>query len=101
MTGPTSQVMNIEPVADKVRAFGWNVIEIADGNNMAQICAALDRLPERDCAKRSKPTFIVSNTVKGKGVSFMEDNYKWHGGGISEEDLKKALAEVNAMRKGK
>ncbi|MGL6199333.1 MAG: transketolase [Lachnospiraceae bacterium] len=101
MTGQTSHVMNIDPVADKIRAFGWNVIEIADGNNMAQVCAALEQLPERDCTKRSKPTFIVSNTVKGKGVSFMEDNYKWHGGGISEEDLKKALAEINAMRKGR
>ena len=58
MTGTTEHVMNIDPVADKVRAFGWEVIEIEDGNDMAQVCAALDHLPERDYAKRAKPTFI-------------------------------------------
>ncbi|WHH57169.1 transketolase [Petroclostridium sp. X23] len=100
MTGTTEQVMDIDPVADKVKAFGWNVIEIENGNDMAQVCAVLDQLPERDCKKLSKPTFIISNTVKGKGVSFMEGNCKWHGGGISEEDLKVALADVAQMRKG-
>ena len=99
MTGTTEHVMNIDPVADKVRAFGWEVIEIEDGNDMAQVCAALDHLPERDYAKRAKPTFIISNTVKGKGVSFMEGNHKWHGGGIGEEDLKTALADVAKRRK--
>jgi transketolase len=99
MTGPTSSVMNIDPVADKVKAFGWNVIEIEDGNDMAQVCAALDQLPERDCKKLDKPTFIISNTVKGKGVSFMEGDCKWHGGGIGEDDLKVALADVAKMRK--
>jgi len=99
MTGPTKEVMNIDPVAEKVRAFGWNAIEIGDGNDMSQICAALDRLPERDCRKRAAPTFVVSNTVKGKGVSFMEGNSKWHGGGIGDADLKVALADVAKMRK--
>lgn len=99
MTGNTRQIMNIDPVADKVKAFGWNVIEIEDGNDMAQVCAALDQLPPLDCAKEAKPTFIISNTVKGKGVSFMEGNHKWHGGGIGDEDLKIALADVAKMRK--
>ena len=99
MTGPTEQIMNIDPVADKVRAFGWNVINIEDANDMAQVCAALEQLPERDYEKRSAPTFIISNTVKGKGVSFMEGNHKWHGGGIGDEDLKIALADVAKMRK--
>lgn len=58
------------------RAFGWNVIEIEDGNDMAQVCAALDQLPELDYTKEAAPTFIISNTVKGKGVSFMEGNHK-------------------------
>ncbi len=100
MTGNTREIMNIDPVDEKVRAFGWNVIEIEDGNDMGQVCAALDKLPERDCAKLAKPTFIISNTVKGKGVSFMENNHKWHGGGIGEDDLKRALADVEKMRKG-
>ncbi len=99
MTGTTESVMDLGSVKDKVSAFGWNVIEIEDGNDMAQVCAALDQLPERDCEKRDKPTFIISNTVKGKGVSFMEGNHKWHGGGIGEEDLKIALADVAKMRK--
>jgi transketolase len=98
MTGTTEQVMNIEPVSDKVKAFGWNLIEIADGNDMEQVCAALNRLPERDCKKHAAPTFIISNTVKGKGVSFMEGNHKWHGGGISEADLNIALADVSNGR---
>ena len=59
----------------------------------------LEQLPERDYEKRSAPTFIISNTVKGKGVSFMEGNHKWHGGGIGDEDLKIALADVAKMRK--
>ena len=99
MTGNTRQIMNIDPVADKVRAFGWDVIEIEDGNDMAQVCAALDTLPPLDYAKEARPTFIISNTVKGKGVSFMEGNHKWHGGGIGDEDLKTALADVAKMRK--
>jgi len=99
MTGNTKDIMNIDPVADKVRAFGWNVIEIPDGNNMADVCAALDQLPERDYTKYDAPTFIISNTIKGKGVSFMEGNHKWHGGGISKEDLDIALADVAKMRK--
>ena len=65
----------------------------------ARYCAALEQLPERDYEKRSAPTFIISNTVKGKGVSFMEGNHKWHGGGIGDEDLKIALADVAKMRK--
>ena len=99
MTGNTREIMNIDPVADKVKAFGWNVIEIEDGNDMAQVCAALEKLPERDYMKLAKPTFIISNTVKGKGVSFMEGNHKWHGGGIGDEDLAIALADVAKMRK--
>ena len=99
MTGNTKDIMNIDPVADKVKAFGWNVIEIEDGNDIAQVCAALDQLPERDYAKQAQPTFIISNTIKGKGVSFMEGNHKWHGGGISKEDLEIALADVAKMRK--
>ncbi len=100
MTGDTKDIMNIDPVDEKVKAFGWNVIEIEDGNDMAQVCAALDKLPERDCEKLAKPTFIISNTIKGTGMSLMENNHKWHGGGIGKEDLKRALDDVAKMRKG-
>lgn len=95
MTGTTAHCMNIDPVDEKVRAFGWNVIEIEDGNDMAQVCAAFEKLPERSLEK-GKPTFIIANTIKGKDVDFMENQHKWHGGGIGEEDLKRALASVDA-----
>ena len=98
MTGHTRDVMNIDPVKDKVEAFGWNVIEVEDGNDVKQCLEALNKIPERDYAKRSKPTFIINNTVKGKGVDFMEDNYKWHGGGIAKEQLDEALADVEKNR---
>ena len=99
MTGRTCDVLSIDPIADKVKAFGWNVLEIEDGNDMAQVMKAMEKLPPRDYQTLAKPTFIVSNTVKGKGVSFMEGNYKWHGGGISADDLKIAIADIESMRK--
>ncbi len=99
MTGNTEEIMALGDIAAKVSAFGWNPIVIDDGNDMAQVCAALDKLPPLDYSKKAKPTFIISNTVKGKGVSFMENNHKWHGGGISEDDLKIALADIAKMRK--
>lgn len=99
MTGRTCDVLSIDPIADKVKAFGWNVLEIEDGNDMAQVMKAMEKLPPRDYQTLAKPTFIVSNTVKGKGVSFMEGNYKWHGGGISADDLKIAFADIESMRK--
>ena len=94
MTGNTRQIMNIDPVADKVRAFGWNVIEIEDGNDMAQVCAALDQLPPLDYSKEAKTTFIISNTIKGKGVSYMENSAKWHGTAPNDEEYAQAMAEL-------
>lgn len=99
MTGNTEHVMSLGNIRAKVEAFGWNCIEIEDGNDIAQVCAAFDQLPDLDYAKKNKPTFIISNTVKGKGVSFMEGNYKWHGGGIGEADLQIALSDIEKMRK--
>ena len=100
MTGPTREVMNIDPLGDKVRAFNWDVIEVKDGNDMTQVCEALDHLPAQGQTDGRKPLFIVSNTVKGKGVDFMEGNHKWHGGGIAKEELEQALASVARNGKG-
>jgi transketolase len=72
--GCTENVMCLDPVADKWRAFGWNVIEI-DGHNMEAILDALDL----STTIKGKPTIIIAKTVKGKGVSFMENNAEWHG----------------------
>jgi len=99
MTGTTEEIMAHRNLAAKAEAFGWNVIEIEDGNDIAQVCAALEKLPERDYAKRAKPTFIISNTVKGKGVDFMEGNHKWHGGGIAKEQLDLALECIAKNRR--
>jgi transketolase len=98
MTGSTASVMNIDPLDAKLRAFGWDVTEI-DGNDMYSVCRALASLPPADPWVRRKPVFIISNTVKGKGVSFMEGNVKWHGGGIAKEQLDQALADIERGRK--
>ena len=87
--GNIENVMSPEPLADKWRAFGWNVIEI-NGHDIEQIISALDQ------AKRvtGQPTMIIAETIKGKGVSFMENNAGWHGAAPSEEEAKNALAEL-------
>jgi transketolase len=98
MTGTTAQVMNLDPLDKKLQAFGWDTIEV-EGNNIASVCAGLDTLPVSDPVLRRKPIFIIANTKKGKGVSFMEDNVNWHGGGIAKAQLDQALAEVESTRK--
>jgi transketolase len=87
--GWTKDVMNVEPLADKYRAFGWHVIEI-DGHDMRQILGAFEEAK----ATKGKPTAIIANTVKGKGVSFMEDQAQWHGVAPNEEQFRKALPEI-------
>lgn len=87
--GEVEKVMNIGPIMDKFKSFGWNVIEI-DGHDFDQIFAALDMAKETV----GKPTMIIAKTVKGKGVSFMENNASWHGTAPTDSDLEKALAEL-------
>lgn len=88
--GATEQYMALEPFADKWRAFGWNVVEI-DGHDMNQIIDTIDALPEAD---NDMPTIVIGKTVKGHGISFMENNPAWHAGMLSDDDLKKAIAEL-------
>jgi transketolase len=85
-----SEVMEIAPLADKWRKFGWNAIEI-DGHDFAAIEKALAEA----AATKGKPTVLIANTVKGKGVSFMENNPKYHGVAPTQDELKKALEELN------
>jgi len=87
--GTTEQVMNLEPFADKWRAFGFEVIE-ADGHNFAELSAALDR----GWAAEKKPVLIIANTVKGKGVDFMENNVKWHYGSGDSGLCEKAKVSI-------
>lgn len=90
ITGHTRDVMSNEPLDEKWRAFGWAVHGV-DGHDYAALTKALTEPPEP-----GKPTFIIANTVKGKGVSFMENVAKWHHGVPNEAELKLALAELDA-----
>ncbi|MDR0496994.1 MAG: transketolase [Treponema sp.] len=87
--GPTDQIMNLEPFADKWRSFGFEVIEV-DGHSFAELAGALDR----GWAATDKPVLILANTVKGKGVDFMENNAKWHYGSGDSELCDKAKASI-------
>ena len=87
--GDVESVMNINPIEDKFRTFGWNVITI-DGHDFDQIFAALDMAKDTV----DKPTMIIAKTIKGKGVSFMENQASWHGSAPSEEQLEQALSEL-------
>lgn len=90
ITGHTRDVMSTDPVDDKWRAFGWTV-RIVNGHDYAELTRALTRPP-----KPGKPTFVVANTVKGKGVSFMENAVKWHHRVPTETELKQAMTEFDA-----
>lgn len=87
--GFTKDVMNTEPLAEKWRAFGWEVIEI-DGHNFDQIDSAIGRAIET----KGKPVCIIAHTTKGKGVYFMENVCDWHGKAPSKEEKEKALASL-------
>ena len=90
--GKTEDVMDIGSIVDKFKAFGWNVIEI-DGHDFDQIFAALDMAKETV----GKPTMIVAKTIKGKGISFMENQASWHGTAPSDKDLEQALIELGGV----
>lgn len=89
--GPTEAVMALGDVGDKFRAFGWNVLTV-DGHDFPAILGALRTASETPSV--GKPTCIVANTVKGKGVSFMENVVKWHGTAPSQEEAEVALKEL-------
>lgn len=87
--GPCAEVMSPYPIAPKFASFGWHVEEI-DGHSFIEISAAIERVKQ----VQGKPTVIVARTIKGKGVSFMENEVGWHGNAPSEEQAKQALAEL-------
>jgi len=90
ITGPTREVMSNEPMDEKFSAFGWDV-RVINGHDYAALTAALTEPPAA-----GKPLFVMANTVKGKGVSFMENVGKWHHGVPSESELQQALADLDA-----
>jgi len=88
--GRVEEVLKLEPLADKWRAFGWAVREI-DGHSVEEIAAAFDALP----LASGRPSCLVAHTVKGKGVSFMEDRLLWHYRPPDDQELRLALAELD------
>lgn len=87
--GDVNESMNLEPLTDKIKAFNFHTIEI-DGNDMEQVVNALNEAYQ----VTDKPIAIVCNTVKGKGISYMENNPKWHTGLISDEEYKIAMQDL-------
>jgi transketolase len=92
--GPTEDVMALEPFAEKWRAFGWNAIEI-DGHNMSKILDTFENLPS---VTSDQPTVIIAKTVKGKGVSFMENEPAWHYGGLDSEKEAICMNDLECAR---
>ncbi len=92
--GPTEKVMRLDPLEERLASFGFEIISI-NGHDMAEILAAFKKAKK----VRGKPVAIIAKTVKGKGVSFMEDVANWHGKAPKDEELEKALKELNLWGK--
>jgi len=90
-SGRVEEIIGIDPLADKWRAFGWEVREI-DGHAMGEVVDALSALPFHP----ERPSALIAHTIKGKGVSFAEDTYLWHSNNVNDEILARALAELDA-----
>ncbi len=93
--GSIEEVNSAMPIADKFRAFKFHVIELADGNDMAQVRAAFEAARK----VTDQPVCIVAETVKGKGVSYMENAVGWHGKAPNDEQFEQAMAELEAAEK--
>ena len=89
LSGWTRDIMNLEPLNRKWQAFGWRAIDI-DGHDFRQILAAIQKAQKI----KTKPVVIIAHTIKGKGVSFMEDNVKFHGKEPTPEEARRALKEL-------
>ena len=90
--GFTENIMPLEPLADKFKAFGWSVIEV-DGHNITEIVDALNKSK----AIFENPTAIIAHTIPGKGVDFMEHDYKWHGSPPNWMEAVEALKELRSL----
>ena len=91
--GSTEDVMPLEPLADKYRAFNWEVLE-CDGNNIAEFIATVEKAKN----VKGRPQVIIANTVPGKGVSYMEGDYTWHGKPPNKDQADEALRELQTNR---
>jgi len=93
ISGHTQDVMNSDNLADKFRDFGWNVLEIRDGNDCGQLLNAYEKAAEY----KGRPTAVIAYTVKGKGVSYMENAASWHHGVVNEEQYLQAMRELEEV----
>src|SRR4051812_22985512 len=92
--GQVKDVMNIEPIDAKFAAFGWNVINI-DGHDIASIAKGIEAAKKNAANKTGKPTMLVADTLKGKGVKFMEEGKNaWHGAAPSKDQAAAAIKEL-------
>lgn len=89
LAGRTCDIMNLEPLADKWRSFNWHVLDI-NGHDINQILQATKKAKEI----KQRPTVIIAHTIKGKGVSFMENNVDFHGKAPTPEETERALKEL-------
>lgn len=89
ISGSTEEVMDLKDLSSKWTSFGWEVVEV-DGNNIEELLKVFDNIP----AKEGKPTMVIAKTIKGKGISYMEDNVKWHHGVLTEEEYNQAVKEL-------
>jgi transketolase len=88
--GATADIMDLSPMGDKWSAFGWRVVEI-DGHDLRQIARALEPPP----AGEHRPTMVIARTVKGKGISFVENRVEWHAGTFTPDQEKAAIDELS------
>jgi len=87
--GRSPEIIDLEPFDEKLRQFRW-AVRVVDGHDLDEVHAALTELPLRP----GKPSAVIARTIKGKGVSFMEDDYRWHYGGMTPELLNRALTDL-------
>jgi transketolase len=92
-SGHVSEIVEIEPLAEKWRAFGFEVRDV-DGHDLGELVDAFDRLPWNP----NRPSALIAHTVKGKGASFAENTYVWHQNTVDKDVLERALAELEADR---
>lgn len=92
--GDVREVMNPLPIDEKFKAFGWHVITLEDGNDIEAVIKALEEAK----TVKGKPTVIVARTVKGKGVSYMENQAGWHGVAPNREQCNQALSELEGVQ---
>lgn len=95
LDGPVHDIMPLEPMTDKWRAFGWAVLEV-NGHDLRQVLQALDTADQI----HDRPTVIVAYTTKGKGVSFMENESRWHGIPPDDAQYAQAIQELKGNRDG-